>query len=146
MYKFWNVLSTIFHKDTGNIYHSVIQCYLQFPCFGTQSTEFCYQWNCIEATPNADDITFWSEYCILMQYGCFYQLWMWIKIQHSFFKIGNNEENIINLVNLLSLWFILWLLRGIDHKDRRFVRLITFSSLLLILNILCYTLIYIWSW
>ncbi len=66
-----------------------------------------------------------------------YQLQMWIKMQHSIFKMRNDEENVINLANLLSLWSILWLLRGVDHKDRRLNEWITFSSLLLILNTLC---------
>ncbi len=48
-------------KRTGNIYRSVIQCYrLQFPCFGIQSTKFCYQ-----------SQVSWSEYCVLMHADVF---------------------------------------------------------------------------
>ncbi len=59
-----------------------------------------------------------------------------MKLQHSAFKISNNEENIINPANLLSLWSALQLLSGVGHKDRRLVGLITYSSLLLILHTL----------
>ncbi len=31
-----------------------------------------------------------------MQGGRIYRLQMWIKMQHRVFKIGNNEENVIN--------------------------------------------------
>ncbi len=55
-------------------------------------------------------------------------------MQHSIFKISNNEENVINPANLLSLWFTPLSSRGVDHKDKRLSRLIMFSSLLLILN------------
>ncbi len=55
-------------------------------------------------------------------------------MQHSVFKISNNEENVINPANLLSLWSTLLSSQGVDHKDRRLAELITFSSLLLILN------------
>ncbi len=65
------------------------------------------------------DIAFWSEYCVLMQCGCIYRLEMWIKMQHSVFKISNNEENIINLANLRPLWSTSLSSWGVDHKDRR---------------------------
>ncbi len=45
-----------------------------------------------------------SEYCVLMHRRRTYWLQMLIKIKHSVFKISNNEENVINPANLLSLW------------------------------------------
>ncbi len=44
---------------------------------------------------------------------------MWIKMQHSVFKISNNEESIINPSSLLSLWSTALSSQGEDHKDRR---------------------------
>ncbi len=35
--------------------------------------------------------------------------------KYSTFKMSNNEENVINLANLLSLCFTLLLLRGVDQ-------------------------------
>ncbi len=64
-------------------------------------------------------IAFWYKYCILIQYGHIYRLQMWIKMQHSVFQISNNEENVINVTNLLSLWSTSLSSRGVDHKDRR---------------------------
>ncbi len=89
------------------------------------------------------DIVFWSENCVLMQCGHFFRLQ--IKMQHRMLKINNISENVINLANLLSLWSTPLSSRGVDHKDGRLARLITFSSLLLILNMLCCILIHIWS-
>ncbi len=65
------------------------------------------------------NIAFWSEHYVLMQCECIYQFQMCIKIQHSVFKISNNEENVINPANLLSLWSTPPSSRGIDHTDRR---------------------------
>ncbi len=115
-------------KRMGNTYRSVTQWYhLQFSCFGIQSTDFCYQ-----------PLVSWSEYCVLMHCERTYRLQMWIKMQHRVFKMSNT--------NPLSLWFTFWLLKGVDHKNRRLAGLIAFSSLLLILNMLCRILIHIWSW
>ncbi len=47
-------------------------------------------------------------------------------MQHGVFKISNNEEKIINPSNPLSLQFTPPSNRGVDHKDRRLARLITF--------------------
>ncbi len=138
MYEFQNVFTTIFYKKKGKhlsgiIYRSVTQSYyLQFPCFDIQSIEFCYQ-------PQVS----WSEYYILMQHRHIYQLQMLVKMQHSVFRISNNEENITNLTISCSTP---QLLKGVDHKGGRLTRLIAFSSLLLILNMLRYILIHIWSW
>ncbi len=71
-----------------------------------------------------------------------YRLQMWIKMKNGAFKINNNEENIINPANLLSLRSTSLSSQGVDHKDRRLTRLITFSLLLLILYCI---LIHIWS-
>ncbi len=69
-------------KRRGNIYCSVAQCYqLQFPCFGIQSTEFCYQ-----------ALISCSQYCVLMHHRRIYRLQMWTRMQHSIFKISNDEE------------------------------------------------------
>ncbi len=40
-------------------------------------------------------------------------------MQHGVFKICNNEENVINLANLLSLWSTSLSSQRIDHEDRR---------------------------
>ncbi len=52
-------------------------------------------------------------------------------------------KKVINPINLLSLWFTPQLLKGVDHKDSKLDGLITFFSLLLILNTLCRVLIHI---
>ncbi len=56
-------------------------------------------------------------------------------MQNSEFKISNIEENVINSANCLSLWCTPLSSQGVDHKE--IAGLITFSSLLLILNTLC---------
>ncbi len=78
-----------------------------------------------------------------MQCGRIYQLQMWIKMQHIIFKISNIEETVINLAYLLSLRFTPLSSREVYHKDRRLAGLIMFSSLLIILNMLCCILIHI---
>ncbi len=40
-------------------------------------------------------------------------------MQRSVFKINNNEENVINQADLLSLWPTPLSSQGVDHKDRR---------------------------
>ncbi len=47
-------------------------------------------------------------------------------MQHSVFKISNNEENVINLENLLSLWSSPLNSQRVDHEDRRLATLIIF--------------------
>ncbi len=69
-----------------------------------------------------------------MHRGRIHQLQMWIKMQHSMFKISNNEENIINPAISYACGLTPRLLRRVDRKDRRLAGLIMVSSLLLILN------------
>ncbi len=53
-------------KKTGNIYCRVTQCYhLQFPCFGIQYTEFCYQ----PLVSNLN-IAFWCSADVLIDFKC----------------------------------------------------------------------------
>ncbi len=40
-------------------------------------------------------------------------------MQHSVFKVSNNEENVINPVNLLFLWSTPLSSQEVDYKDRR---------------------------
>ncbi len=45
---------------------------------------------------------------------------MWVKMQHSIFKISNNGKDLINLANLLSLWCTPLSSRGVLGSIYRF--------------------------
>ncbi len=89
-----------------------------------------------------------KRYCILIWILSFNAMWTHLSTSNvdqnanSVFKITNNDENVINPANLLSVWSTP---QVVDHKDWRLAKLITFSSLLLILNTLRCILIHIWS-
>ncbi len=87
----------------------------------------------------------WKD-IVLMQCRHIYEFQMYIKMQHSILNISNNEENVINPANPLSLYSTPVGSWGVDNKDRRLAELIKFYSLLLLLlNTLCYILFHIWS-
>ncbi len=95
LYCNWNVwiLECFYHYNPLReqetfivVLHNVITFNFPVLVFSLQSFVFNPRYR-------SDDITFRSEYCILMQRGCIYRLQMWIKMQHNVFKISNSEEN-----------------------------------------------------
>ncbi len=111
MYNFQNVLTTSFHKDNGKTFIVVLQNIINFHF----SVLVFYLQSFI--------INLWYLDLNIEFRGTTY---VFIDIKSaskcnigSIFKMSNNEENIINPGNLLSLWSILPLLKGVDHKDRR---------------------------